>query len=92
MYGLPGGCFQGPLGRPDLATEALPSRRQRFIIVGGADAEVIALNEMAFERLPGPKSLSIVPGAGHLFSEPGALEEAIDRAASWFECYLNGKR
>jgi putative phosphoribosyl transferase len=80
-------------GRPDLAMEALPRvEAATLLLVGGADAEVIALNEMAFERLRGPKSLSIVPGAGHLFSEPGALEEVIDRAASWFECYLSGKR
>jgi putative phosphoribosyl transferase len=47
---------------------------------------------MAFDRLPGPKSLSVIPGAGHLFSEPGALKEVIAHAASWFECYLSGKR
>ena len=80
-------------GRPDLAMKALPRvKAPTLLIVGGADAEVIALNEMAFEHLPGPKSLAIVPGAGHLFSEPGALEEVIDRAGSWFERYLSGKR
>jgi fermentation-respiration switch protein FrsA (DUF1100 family) len=80
-------------GRPDLAMEILPRvHAATLLIVGGADTEVLALNEMAFERLPGPKSLSVIPGAGHLFSEPGALEEVIADAASWFECYLSGKR
>lgn len=80
-------------GRPDLAMEVVQKvRAATLLIVGGADTEVIALNEAAFARLPGPKSLEIVPGAGHLFSEPGALEEVIDDAARWFERYLNAKR
>jgi pimeloyl-ACP methyl ester carboxylesterase len=80
-------------GRPDLATEVLPRvRAPALLIVGGADTEVLALNQMAFEHLPGPKSPEIIPGAGHLFSELGALEEVIAGAASWFECYLDGKR
>jgi putative phosphoribosyl transferase len=76
-------------GRPDLAMEALPKlHAPTLLIVGGADTEVIALNERAFARLHGPKSLVIVPGASHLFGEPGALEQVIDHAAKWFERYL----
>ena|SRR5271165_5770309 len=58
------------------------------LVVGGDDGPVIALNELAFNALHGPKSLEIVPGANHLFSEPGALEQVIGHAARWFERYL----
>ncbi len=76
-------------GRPDLAMEVLPQLHvPTLLIVGGADTEVIALNEMALARLQGPKSLVIVPGASHLFAEPGALKQVIDHAAKWFERYL----
>jgi len=76
-------------GRPDLAIEVLPRlHAATLLIVGGADTEVIALNEAAFARLHGPKSLEIIPGASHLFGEPGALEQVIDHAAKWFERYL----
>jgi fermentation-respiration switch protein FrsA (DUF1100 family) len=69
--------------------EALPELlAPTLLIVGGADTEVIALNEKALARLHGPKSLVIVPGATHLFGEPGALEQVIDHAAKWFERYL----
>ena len=49
---------------------------------------MIELNEQAFARLRGPKALEIVPGASHLFPEPGALEAVIDHAARWFQLYL----
>lgn len=76
-------------GRPDLALEVLPKvHAPTLLIVGGADTEVITLNEIAFAHLQGPKSLVIVPGASHLFGEPGALEQVIDHAAKWFELYL----
>ncbi len=76
-------------GRPDLAMDALPRvTAATLLIVGGADTPVIALNERALARLRGPKSLQIVPGASHLFSEPGALEQVIERAGQWFERYL----
>jgi fermentation-respiration switch protein FrsA (DUF1100 family) len=58
------------------------------LIVGGADFGVIELNEQALARLPGPKELVIIPGASHLFPEPGALEAVIDQAAQWFERFL----
>jgi putative phosphoribosyl transferase len=76
-------------GRPDLAGDVLDQiRTPTLLIVGGADDVVIELNEQAFARLPGPKALEIVPGASHLFPEPGALEAVIDHAARWFKLYL----
>ncbi len=76
-------------GRPDLAMEVLPRvQAPTLLIVGGADTEAIALNKAAFARLHGQKSLEIIPGASHLFSEPGALEKVIDHAVKWFERYL----
>jgi putative phosphoribosyl transferase len=76
-------------GRPDLARDALDEvHAPTLLIVGGADSDVIELNKEALARLRGPKSLEIVPGATHLFPEPGALEAVIDYAAAWFERYL----
>jgi putative phosphoribosyl transferase len=76
-------------GRPDLAGDALEAvHAPTLLIVGGADFGVIELNEQAFARLREPKALEIVPGASHLFPEPGALEAVINHAASWFERYL----
>jgi pimeloyl-ACP methyl ester carboxylesterase len=76
-------------GRPDLAGDALDRVRvPTLLIVGGADFGVIELNEEALARLPGPKALEIVPGASHLFPEPGALEGVIDLAAQWFRRHL----
>jgi fermentation-respiration switch protein FrsA (DUF1100 family) len=76
-------------GRPDLAGGALDRvRAPTLLIVGGDDFGVIELNEEALARLRAPKALEIVPGASHLFPEPGALEAVIDHAARWFERYL----
>ncbi len=76
-------------GRPDLAESALDRiDTPTLLIVGGADYGVIELNERALARLGGPKALEIVPGASHLFPEPGALEMVVDRARRWFESYL----
>jgi dienelactone hydrolase len=76
-------------GRPDLAGEALSRvRAPTLLIVGGADYGVIELNEQALAQLPGPKALEIVPGASHLFPEPGAMEAVIAHAARWFTRYL----
>ena len=76
-------------GRPDLAGDVLDQiRTPTLLIVGGVDDVVIELNEQAFARLRGPKALEIVPGASHLFPEPGALEAVIDHAARWFKLYL----
>ncbi len=76
-------------GRPDLAGDALDRiRTPTLLIVGGADTVVIELNQLALARLAGPKALEIVPGASHLFPEPGALEAVIEHAAHWFDRHL----
>jgi pimeloyl-ACP methyl ester carboxylesterase len=78
-------------GRPDLAGGALSSvRAPTLLIVGGNDVPVIAMNREALERLSVEKKLEIVPGATHLFEEPGALEEVARMAAGWFVRYLGG--
>jgi pimeloyl-ACP methyl ester carboxylesterase len=76
-------------GRPDLAGAALPRvKAATLLIVGGDDLPVIELNRQAFERLGGEKRLEIVPGATHLFEEPGTLEEAARLAQVWFREHL----
>ena len=76
-------------GRPDLAGHILPEvKAPTLLIVGGADFGVIELNQWAFERLGGEKSIEIVSGATHLFPEPGALEAVIELAAGWFKAHL----
>ena len=76
-------------GRPDLAGDALPHvHAPSLMIVGGADTEVIELNELALQQMHCPSSLEIVPGATHLFPEPGALEMVIDHATRWFREHL----
>jgi len=76
-------------GRPDLAGAAL-SRvlAPTLLIVGERDTPVIEMNEAALARLEGVKRLEIVPGATHLFEEPGTLEEVARLARDWFERYL----
>jgi dienelactone hydrolase len=78
-------------GRPDLAGDALPAvRAPTLLIVGGDDTPVIALNVEAFARLGAlAQDLVIVPGASHLFEEPGKLEEVAQLAAVWFNRYLD---
>ena len=72
-------------GRPDLADEELPLVvAPTLLIVGGADHVVLKLNRSAFERLRCPKDLVVIPGATHLFEEPGALEQVAQSAAAWF--------
>jgi pimeloyl-ACP methyl ester carboxylesterase len=76
-------------GRPDLAGDALDRiHTPTLLIVGGRDFAVIELNEQAFDRLRGPRALEIVPGATHLFPEPGAMEVVISHAARWFRTHL----
>ena len=76
-------------GRPDLAMEYLPNvKAPTLLIVGGNDGPVIGMNREAFENLPGEKEMVIVPGAGHLFEEPGTLEKVADLARDWFAKYL----
>jgi len=76
-------------GRPDLAAQHLREVHQpTLLIVGEHDPAVIDLNRQAMETLQGEKRLVIVPGASHLFEEPGALEQVADLARDWFVCYL----
>ena len=76
-------------GRPDLAGESLRAVRQpTLLIVGGRDETVIALNRQAITSLGGEVRLEIVPGASHLFEEPGALERVARLASDWFVTYL----
>lgn len=78
-------------GRPDLASEALPLvRAPTLLIVGGADEVVLDLNRDALALLRCEKRLEVVPGATHLFEEPGALERVATLAARWFEVFLSG--
>lgn len=76
-------------GRPDLAGSSLARvQAPTLLIVGQNDREVIRLNEQALSFLPMPKAMKIVPGASHLFSEPGTLEQAAQLACNWFDKYL----
>jgi dienelactone hydrolase len=76
-------------GRPDLAGPALSHvRAPTLLIVGGADPVVLELNKEAFELLQPEKQLVVIPGATHLFEEPGALEEVARLAADWFTQHL----
>ncbi|MGZ6269307.1 MAG: phosphoribosyltransferase, partial [Candidatus Limnocylindrales bacterium] len=76
-------------GRPDLAGLALERvLAPTLLIVGGRDLPVIPLNEAAFGRLRCERELVVVPGATHLFEEPGALERVAELAAAWFDRYL----
>ena len=80
-------------GRPDLAGAALKMvTAPTLLIVGGFDGAVIELNEQAFTRLTGTKSLEIIPGASHLFPEPGAMEAVIVLATRWFSTHLSARR
>jgi dienelactone hydrolase len=76
-------------GRPDLANEALGVvRAPTLLIVGGDDRVVIALNRQALKKLACEKRLEIVPGATHLFEEPGALEHVAVLAVDWFLLHM----
>ena len=76
-------------GRPDLAMSALPQvQSPTLLIVGGLDDVVIDLNRQAYEQLKTEKHLAVVPGATHLFEEPGTLQEVARLAAQWFKRHL----
>ena len=73
-------------GRPDLAMADLPQvQSPTLLIVGGLDYQVLDLNRQALDKLQADKHLEIIPGATHLFEEPGTLEQAADAAAAWFK-------
>ncbi len=77
-------------GRPDLAGEAAlrKVRSPTLLVVGGYDDVVIELNQQAYALLACEKELTIVPGATHLFEEPGTLEQAAGKASDWFTRHL----
>ena len=78
-------------GRPDLAWDELPRvQAPTLLIVGGSDAPVIELNRAAMTRMHAPVQLEIVPGATHLFEEPGALERVSELALQWCRRQLHG--
>jgi putative phosphoribosyl transferase len=77
-------------GRPDLTPEDLLAavRAPTLLIVGGADEVVLDMNRRAMARMRAPAELEVVPGASHLFEEPGALERVADLAGAWFARHL----
>ncbi len=76
-------------GRPDLAMGVLDRViAPILLIVGGNDLHVIRFNREAFAKIPAEKKLEIVPGAGHLFEEHGALERVVELGGQWFQRYL----
>ena len=76
-------------GRPDLAEDALERvTAPTLLIVGGRDDLVIELNQQALDCLSGERAIKIVPGATHLFEEPGALQEVARLATTWFLDHL----
>ncbi|MGH3321391.1 MAG: dienelactone hydrolase family protein [Streptosporangiaceae bacterium] len=80
-------------GRPDLAGTELPAvRAPTLLIVGGRDVEVLTLNEKAAKELGAPHEVAVVPGATHLFEEPGALDAVAGLAGDWFTRHLGGPR
>jgi putative phosphoribosyl transferase len=79
-------------GRPDLADQALPKvQAPTLLIVGGNDDIVIELNEQARDRMRCEVKLEIIPGATHLFEEPGTLEKVAKLAADWFVKHIGAK-
>ena len=80
-------------GRPDLAGESLPNvTAPTLLIVGGNDHEVLELNRLAFQKLRAEKELAIIPGATHLFEEPGTLAMVAEKAGEWFIRFLPPRR
>jgi pimeloyl-ACP methyl ester carboxylesterase len=80
-------------GRPDLAMGALGRvRAATLLIVGSLDSQVLALNEAAYEALVCEKALEVVPGATHLFEEPGTLDHVIALTRDWFASHLAQSR
>src|SRR5215213_6064740 len=79
-------------GRPDLAGDALPRvQAPTLLIVGGDDEPVIDMNRDAMKQMTAPVELEIVPGATHLFEEPGTLEQVMNLASAWFRRHLESQ-
>lgn len=80
-------------GRPDLAADLLPLvKAPTLLIVGGLDYPVIEMNREAYALLDCKKEIEIVPGATHLFEEPGTLDQVAHLAAEWFQTHLHCSR
>jgi putative phosphoribosyl transferase len=80
-------------GRPDLAADSLPLvKAPTLLIVGGLDYPVIDMNRQAYSRLRCEKEIEIVPGATHLFEEPGTMDQVAHLAAEWFQTHLHSSR
>ena len=80
-------------GRPDLAGEALPMvTAPTLLLVGSADEVVVQLNEQAFAQMQCEKEMKLIPGATHLFEEPGALDQVAELAAQWFMDHMREHR
>lgn len=78
-------------GRPDLAGNALGSvEAPTLLLVGSRDEQVLELNRWAMTRMKCTVELSVVPGAGHLFEEPGTLDAVVEKASEWFQRYSSG--
>ncbi|MBS3966996.1 MAG: dienelactone hydrolase family protein [Truepera sp.] len=75
-------------GRPDLAASLVMVRAPTLLLVGAADPVVLELNRTALAKLDCEKVLKVIPGAGHLFEEPGALEQVAALASDWFRQHL----
>ena len=79
-------------GRPDLAGRVLPKvKAPTLLIVGSDDGPVIEMNREAMRQMTAPVELEIVPGATHLFEEPGTLEQVMSLAAAWFRHHLGSR-
>lgn len=79
-------------GRPDLAMDEIENvKAPTLLIVGSLDIDVLNLNEIALHALTCTKSLEVVPGATHLFEEPGTLDRVAELAADWFEKFITAK-
>lgn len=80
-------------GRPDLAgPDLLRVFAPTLLLIGERDEVVIELNKKAYKQIPGEKRIVIIPGATHLFEEPGKLEEVAQEANRWFSFFLAGKK
>ncbi len=79
-------------GRPDLAMEDIPNvTAPSLFLVGGKDIPVIEWNQKALEAMKAPSKLEIIPGASHLFEEPGKLQQVADLSANWFRTHFKEK-
>jgi putative phosphoribosyl transferase len=86
---FPVGAIVSRGGRPDLAEFYLPQvTAPTLLLVGGYDEPVIEMNQAAYRLLNCPKQLTIIPGATHLFEEPGTLEQVAEHALRWFQQHL----